>query len=66
MISFEIYNDRACYSISRLYFDTQHWTNCMVSVFGGYLVPGFVDLSTAEREHILRVFNRINNHGLEL
>lgn len=66
MISFEIYDDRACYSISRLYFEAQHWTSRRVSVFGGCLIPGFVDLSTAEHEHILRVFNRINNHGLEL
>lgn len=66
MISFEIYNDRACHLISRLYFEPKDWTSRKVSVFGGCLLPGFINVSTAEHEHILKVFNCINNHGLEL
>ena len=57
MISFEIYSDRACHLISRLYFDPKDWAGRKVSVFGGCLLPGFINVSTAEREHILKVFN---------
>jgi hypothetical protein len=62
----EIYDPVEAGKINRLYYSGQNWydRHCHVSL--EHLRPGFIRITTREREHIYALFRAINRHGVEL